>query len=150
MDAASVGAVRIRNRAVAVVRRDGWFLLHIFAGDDFWSLPGGGVDPGETGADAIRRELAEELGLPAEIGPLICVAENFFVYRGRPKHEVGFYYDVTIPDLPGPPQALASREGHLSFRWFRDDELAGIDLKPVAVRDLIAGGEAPLCHLIVS
>jgi 8-oxo-dGTP diphosphatase len=33
----------------------------------FWELPGGKVDPGESDAEALRRELHEELSIKADI-----------------------------------------------------------------------------------
>jgi 8-oxo-dGTP diphosphatase len=36
-----------------------------------WSLPGGRVEPGESDAAALRRELLEETGLDVEVGPLV-------------------------------------------------------------------------------
>lgn len=38
-----------------------------------WELPGGKVEPGETVAMALRRELREELAVAAQVGPLLYV-----------------------------------------------------------------------------
>jgi 8-oxo-dGTP diphosphatase len=36
-----------------------------------WSIPGGRIEPGETDAEALVREMFEETGLAVEVGPLI-------------------------------------------------------------------------------
>lgn len=40
---------------------------------DFWDIPGGYVEPGETPYEACTREVAEELGIRPPIGSLLVV-----------------------------------------------------------------------------
>ena len=45
-------------------------------GRGLWSVPGGRVEPGESDADAVVREMAEETGLIVEPGPLVGTARR--------------------------------------------------------------------------
>ena len=54
----------LRERATAVVIKEGRVLLVRGKGTDFM-MPGGGIDPGEPPIDAVVRELREETGLRA-------------------------------------------------------------------------------------
>ncbi len=48
----------------ALIRDDrGRILVQLRAEDGEWSLPGGALEPGETPAQAVRREVLEETGL---------------------------------------------------------------------------------------
>jgi ADP-ribose pyrophosphatase YjhB (NUDIX family) len=40
-------------------------------GAGLWSIPGGRIEPGETDAEAVVREMIEETGLTVEVGRLI-------------------------------------------------------------------------------
>ncbi len=55
----------MRDRATAVVRRNGLLLLVRDRGYQQFSLPGGGLQDGETPEEAVVRELREETGLRA-------------------------------------------------------------------------------------
>lgn len=42
---------------------------------DYWAIPGGGLDPRENLKEGIERELFEETGIKAEVGPLMFVQQ---------------------------------------------------------------------------
>jgi 8-oxo-dGTP diphosphatase len=69
----------------AVIERDGQILIgQRRAGDRHplkWEFPGGKVEPYENPRDALRRELREELGIDASIGPEILRYEFQYPHR---------------------------------------------------------------------
>lgn len=62
-----------RVSVCALIFDDGHILLAHRHAIDWWNLPGGAVDPGETVDEALRREVREETGLEVEVGQLVGV-----------------------------------------------------------------------------
>jgi 8-oxo-dGTP diphosphatase len=94
-----------RLGAYAVVLDEGQILLTRISSVGYpagsWTLPGGGVDHGESPHDAVVRELYEETGMAALSSRLVDVHDVHVVAEGRDDrwedyHGVHLLYAVTV------------------------------------------------------
>lgn len=124
-----------RLGAYAVVVRDEALLLTRISPLGFpvgwWGLPGGGVDQGESPADAMIRELHEETGLVPTSWRLVDVHDVHTVAPGRGDayedyHGIHLLYAVTV-DPDAVPQVVETGGTTDEVRWVPLAALAGGD-----------------------
>ena len=65
-----------------------------------WELPGGRLDPGESETQALLREVAEELGVPARIGPRLADEGPFLACLPLPGNEIEKFGLLSADRLP--------------------------------------------------
>ncbi|PTX91969.1 8-oxo-dGTP diphosphatase MutT [Verrucomicrobia bacterium LW23] len=100
----------------------------------FWEFPGGKVEVGETPAQAVVRELREELAIETEVlGPL-TVIEHAYAEKSVRLH----FFDVAM--TCGCPTA----SNGAPLRWVRADELPRYEFPPanVPVVQMLASADA--------
>ena len=133
---------RQRVAAYALVEQAGALLLtrisdrghHVGA----WTLPGGGLDHGESPADAVVREVAEETGLACRVGDLLGVHDVRFTGvapSGRTEdfHGVHLVYAATVAAGAQPAVAQAGGTSD-AVGWV---PVAAIETGEVPVHDLV-------------
>ncbi|HEV2323498.1 MAG TPA: (deoxy)nucleoside triphosphate pyrophosphohydrolase [Terracidiphilus sp.] len=76
----------LRFVAAALIIRDGQVLIGQRRPDQVmalkWEFPGGKIEPGETPQQALARELHEELGIRAVVGPAITHIRHNYRHGG--------------------------------------------------------------------
>ena len=127
----------IETIARGVCFREGRLLLCRAKGGATTYLPGGHIEFGETGRQALVREVKEELGLDAQTGKFLGVVENAFTQHGKPHAEINLVYELILP----PNAEIAAREDWIAFEW-RDRSDLG-DLLPAAFRRLETDAATP-------
>ena len=125
-----------KPRAAAVVVDGGKVLVikRHKRGRDYAVLPGGGVEAGETAAEAALRELHEETTLVAEIDRLLWTGQH----NDRP---AWFFLMTAVrgrAELSG-SEALANRpDNSFELRWVTADRFAELGLHPPDIRGPLA------------
>ena len=86
-----------------------------------WTVPGGRVEPGETLAAAVEREILEETGLRVRCGSFLGWAERIDHHH----HFVILDFAVEVP--PGAPDPVAGGDA-AAAAWVTMSELPGLPL----------------------
>jgi 8-oxo-dGTP diphosphatase len=100
-----------------------------------WSIPGGRVEPGESDAEAVAREVLEETGLVVKPGELVGTVE-----RQRSSDVVYDIYDYAAEVVSGD---LAAATDAADARWVGDAEIRELPCSTGLVDTLRAWGELP-------
>ncbi len=145
---------RFNYRVAAIIIVDGHILLCREDDDNYTMLPGGRVELGEPSRLSLEREIAEELAMPAEIGPMIATSESFYRREGENFHELGFFYAAQLPGQ-GPngnsPWLVRQDEGHdLSFHWvlLAGDALESFNLLPAWLPSFLRNLPSSPVHIV--
>jgi len=99
----------------------------------YHSLPGGHVDPGESAAEAVAREYAEETGLVVSVTRCALVHEHRFSQKGRPRHELNVVF--LVERSGGGGGSVPSLEPRLAFDWAAVTALAALDVRPASLKE---------------
>jgi 8-oxo-dGTP pyrophosphatase MutT (NUDIX family) len=108
---------------VLVIQNDRVLLIKE-SSDDWWALPGGGIDHGETVELALAREIEEELGVPADkiVSDSQVVDYNIGnVVNAVPR--MNLFFRVSVPEA-----SLKKTDHVAEWRWFTEDEFLQADM----------------------
>jgi 8-oxo-dGTP pyrophosphatase MutT (NUDIX family) len=126
---------RIRNSAKALIIKDGKMLANKLSdnGDIFYIMPGGGQETEELLPEAVKREVAEEMGIEIEPKSLEFVVEGL---RGESFHRVDL---VFLCEYVGEIENAEIHGDHnqIGFEWLPIKNLMNEPLYPSKLRSQI-------------
>ena len=113
--------------AVCLIEHDGEVLLLWQPHRSGWSLPGGLLGRGEEPAEAVTREVAEEVGLTIEPGDIFAVGVH------AETQQIDVIFRVQVAERPELSLATEARKA----RWWRLDELDEADRETRRILEIV-------------
>lgn len=137
----------IRNSAKAVIIRDRKLLVikNTTDGQNWYILPGGGQDHGESLEDALKRECMEEASIQVEVGDILFVRDYIsknheFAETENDAHQVEFMFQCTIAEGVQPKMGDVIDQWQTGVQWLPLHRLSEFDLYPSVLREALSEG----------
>jgi len=133
----------IRVNVAAAIVRDGKILAIEYDDETglHYNLPGGGVEEGETLAEAVQREVREEAGVSITVGALLIAWEYVperHNNRYGTQHKVGLIYEATLEAGQEPDLTHRYDNHQTGVRWLPVDQLLTVETINYFGRELLA------------
>jgi 8-oxo-dGTP diphosphatase len=131
-----------RVAAYALIIRDDQVLLTRISERGYhsgsWTLPGGGINHGESPRAALEREVQEECGVPCEVGALLDVHDAHFEGmapsgRNEDFHAVHLLFEATVPE-DVEPRVVEADGTTDAVAWI---QLAEVEAGEIPVLDVV-------------
>lgn len=106
---------------------------------NFYFLPGGHVEHGESAQQALLREIQEEVGVEASIQKFLGCLEYIFEPGHSSichNHEYTFIFQVESPFL-SPQMPLTQQVNHLELTWLPVSSLGDVDFRAEPLKKVI-------------
>ncbi len=105
---------------------------------NYYFLPGGHVEVGESAGAAVLRELKEEGGIEGRIKRFLgCLEHSFDPNRGKcHSHEYNFYFEVEAKGL-ALHKEIPQLEPHIKLMWVPVTELSSLDFRPKPLKEML-------------
>ena len=129
-----VGAVVFGTQGVLLVRR------HKEPGKGLWSVPGGGVEVGETQVDAVRREVFEETGVECTVSKFLS---TYDVIIPDTSNNIEFHFLLNHYLAKAETEKIRSEVPEAEVSWFRLNALP-VEEMPPEIIELIENGRKHL------
>lgn len=127
--------------SAVVVDETGRILLHLRSDNERWSIPGGGIEVGESVGDAVVREVREETGFEVEPQEVVGVYSDPRNVVAFPDGEVRQRFSICLACrlLGG---SVDPDQESLAVRWVHPAGLEELDMSPAVrlrIDDCLAG-----------
>jgi 8-oxo-dGTP diphosphatase len=134
----------VRNSAKALILKDHCILVikHVDDVGDWFTLPGGGQESGETLIEAVQRECMEEVGLDVEVGDLLFVREYIgknheFWEVDAECHQVEFIFDCSIRGDSPPQMGESPDDDQIDVVWLPLQEISRFRIYPKILKGIL-------------
>ncbi|HEL2002702.1 TPA: NUDIX hydrolase [Streptococcus suis] len=132
-------------RATALIIKDGKIFLTKDHKGRYYTI-GGAVEVNEVAADAVVREVKEELGIDSRVNQLAFVVENQFTHEDRDFHNIEFHF--IMEPIGEMPKEMIEGKLKQTCEWIALDNLVNLDVVPAFLAQELPNWSGQVKHIM--
>ncbi|NQM39127.1 NUDIX domain-containing protein [Streptococcus suis] len=132
-------------RATALIIKDGKIFLTKDSKGRYYTI-GGAIEVNEVAADAVVREVKEELGVDSCVNQLAFVVENQFTHEGIDFHNIELHF--IVEPVGEMPKEMIEGKLKQTCEWIALDNLVNLDVVPAFLAEELPSWDGQVKHIM--